>query len=353
MKTANQLIEPIADPENLRLAFWKASKGKRHAVEVLAYQKDLDKNLGELRAQILRGVVEVGSYRYFKIYEPKERQICASAFKEQVLHHALMNICHPYFEKQLIFDSYASRKGKGTYAAIERAQYYAYQNRFFLKLDVRKFFDSIQHDVLKAQLARVFEDKKLLSIFNQIIDSYEAQPKRGLPIGNLTSQYFANQFLSPLDHFLKDHKSIRCYVRYMDDMVLWHNDKEVLIQWRDDIIRFIKTELSCDLKPELLNFTTCGLPFLGYLIFHKKIRLTQQSKQRFIRKASDVETFYNMGEWSEMKCQMHILPLLAFVQHADTEGFRSYLVFEHRFTKSLRFRKSVLRSSIEGQSSRV
>jgi RNA-directed DNA polymerase len=325
MKTANKLIEPIADPDNLRLAFWKASKGKRHAAEVLTYQKDLDKNLGELRAQILRGGVEVGNYHYFKIYEPKERQICASAFREQVLHHALMNVCHPIFDRQLIFDTYASRKGKGTYAAVERAQYYAYQNRFFLKLDVRKFFDSIEHDVLKAQLTRLFEDKKLLSILNQIIDSYETQPKRGLPIGNLTSQYFANQYLSTLDHFLKDHTRIKGYVRYMDDMVLWHNDKATLKAWRDEISQFMQTELGCHLKPELLNFTTRGLPFLGYLIFPKKIRLTQHSKQRFIRKANHVERKYISCEWSESKCQKRLLPLLAFVKHGDTEGFRTAL----------------------------
>ena len=130
MKRANNLIEPIADPDNLRLAFWKASKGKRHTAEVLTYQANLEDNLLELRAQILRGSVEVGNYRYFKIFEPKERQICASAFREQVLHHALMNICHAYFERDLIFDSYASRKGKGVHAAIKRAELYSYQHRF-------------------------------------------------------------------------------------------------------------------------------------------------------------------------------------------------------------------------------
>lgn len=327
MKTVNNLIEQIADPDNLRLAFWKASKGKRHAVEVLIYQKDLEVNLSQLRAQILRGVVEVGNYRYFRIQEPKERQICASAFREQVLHHALMNICHFYFERALIYDSYASRKGKGTHAAIESAKTYTYQHHFFLKLDVRKFFERIPHDILKAQLARLFKDKILLSLFNQIIDSYEASPKRGLPIGNLTSQYFANQFLSPLDHFIKDHLSIKSYVRYMDDMVLWHDDKDVLKNWRNEIRQFIESFLTSELKPELLNYTSCGLPFLGYLLFPKKIRLTQQSKRRFIRKAQNVEEYYNVGTWNEEECQRHILPLIAFIRHAHTEGFRKDIFY--------------------------
>ena len=111
----------------------------------------------------------------------------------------------------------------------------------------------------------------------------------------------------------------------MDDMVLWHDDKTVLKKWRDLIAQFIDTELLCSLKPEQLNFTSCGLPFLGYQIFPKKIRLMQQSKQRFIRKANNVETQYQRGKWSEAKCQRHILPLLAFIKHADTEGFRKGL----------------------------
>jgi RNA-directed DNA polymerase len=327
MKRVNNLIEQIADPDNLRLAFWKASKGKRHTAEVLAYQRYLEDNLLELRAQILRGSVEVGDYRYFKIFEPKERQICASAFREQVLHHALMNICHDYFERDLIFDSYASRKGKGTHAAIKRAQLYSYQHRFFLKLDVRKFFERIPHDILKGQLARLFKDKVLLSLFNQIIDSYEASPKRGLPISNLTSQYFANHFLSSLDHFIKDQSSIKAYVRYMDDMVLWHDDKVTLKHWRNTIQQFVEQYLGSALKPELLNYTSRGLPFLGYLLFPKQIRLTQHSKQRFIRKANLVESHYHSGEWSENQCQNHILPLLAFLQHADTEGVRRTVLY--------------------------
>ena len=166
-KKASNLLAAIADPDNLRLAFWKARKGKSYSEEVEAYRQNLDANLMDLRRQILRGSVEVGDYRYFKIFEPKERQICASAFREQVLHHALMNICHPYFERVLISDSYASRKGKGTHRAVERAQYFSRKNRYFLKLDVRKFFESIHHDVLKTQLSRLFKDTMLLNIFDQ------------------------------------------------------------------------------------------------------------------------------------------------------------------------------------------
>lgn len=187
MKRANNLLSQIEDIGNLRLAFWKAGKGKRHSGAVLVYQANLEINLRELQRQIRSGHVEVGDYRYFLVYEPKEREICASAFREQVLHHALMNVCHAHFDKKLIDDSYASRKGKGTYAALNRAKGYCKKHAWYLKMDVRKFFASIHHHALKAQLARLFKEERLLRIFYQIIDSYEASPGRGLPIGNLTS----------------------------------------------------------------------------------------------------------------------------------------------------------------------
>lgn len=328
MQRINRLIQSVAEPENLRSAFWKARKGKSCASEVETFRENLDINLKNLRTQILNTAVEVGPYRYFKVYEPKERQICASAFGEQVLHHALMNICHAYFERPLIFNTYASRKGKGTYAALERAKIFTHQNRFFLKLDVRKFFESVEHDVLKLQLKRLFKDKVLLYILFQIIDSYEAHPNRGLPIGNLTSQYFANHYLCGLDHFIKETLCIKAYVRYMDDMVLWHDDKEVLKNAFHAINHFVVNELKCTLKPHLLNFSSAGLPFLGYRLKPNSVRLTTQSKKRFIKKIKIVEYKYQTLEWSESRCQSHALPLLAFVQHAETRGLRKKIFFE-------------------------
>lgn len=322
MKRVDFLLERVADPDNLRLACWKAAKGKRHAREILAYGDRLGANIVALREQILSGLVDVGNYRYFKIWEPKERQICASAFREQVLHHALMNVCHEHFERVQIFDSYASRPGKGVHAALDRARKFTRHYPWFLKLDVRKFFDSIRHDTLKTQLARMFKDGELLDIFDKIIDSYEASPGRGLPIGNLSSQYFANHYLTGLDHFIKEKLCIPAYVRYMDDMVLWHPDKQVLKDARTAIAGYIENQLQCELKPILLNKTIRGLPFLGFLLFPYRTRLTRQSQRRFIRKMDELDENYHSGTWSEAKCQRHALPLLAFTDHADSKRFR-------------------------------
>jgi retron-type reverse transcriptase len=320
-KKAGNLLASIADPDNLRLAFWKARKGKSYSTEVETYRKNVEANLFQLRSELLSGAIHVGQYRYFKIYDPKERQICASAFGEQVLHHALMNCCHDTFERWQIWDSYASRKDKGTYAAIEKAKSFTRRYTWFLKLDVRKFFESIAHDVLKHQLRSLFKDASVLGVFDLIIDSYEAHPKRGVPIGNLTSQYFANHYLCSLDHFIKEQLRIKAYVRYMDDMILWDNDKEVLQEAYRRIKAFVETQLRCELKPPQLNYTSRGLPFLGYKLLPYSVKLTQRSKQRFIKKMRYLDEAYQSGLWSETLCQRRVLPLLAFVKHADSQGF--------------------------------
>lgn len=326
MKRANNLVPRIVEPENLRLAYWKARKGKTWAREVTAYRDGLENNLLRLREQILSGEVEVGNYRFFQVYDPKERQICAGSFSEQVLHHALMNVCHEYFERAQVFDSYASRPGKGVHAALKRAIVFNRPGRWFLKLDVRKFFASIHHQTVQEQLERMFKDYRLLGIFGKIIDSYEATPGRGVPIGNLTSQYFANHYLTGLDHFIKERLHSQEYIRYMDDLVLWHPEKRWLHEARHAIEDFLTTRLHLRLKPELLNGTDRGLPFCGYVIFPHHIRLSQRSKRRYIKKMSHVNIQHNSGAWDEATCGRHVLPLVAFTRHADAQVFRQNVI---------------------------
>lgn len=322
MKRINNIINQVADPENLRWAFWKAKKGKNYTQQVVEFRDNLDSNLINLREQILTGQVEVGDYRYFKVYDPKEREICASAFREQVLHHALMNICHFYFEQAQIFHSYASRPGKGVHAALEQAKKFTRPHAWFLKLDVRKFFASIPHEVLKIQLEHLFKDYRLLDIFDKIIDSYRSSPGCGLPIGNLSSQYFANHYLTVLDHFIKEKLRCKAYVRYMDDMVLWHSDKDYLKAAKKAIENFVETTLKCTLKPPLLNKAERGLPFCGYLIRPGYVRLSQRSKKRFIKKMEYLYNQYDTGKWDEEICQRRALPLISFTEYAEGVKFR-------------------------------
>lgn len=322
MKRENDLMPLVADPDNIRLAFWKARKAKEAKKEVADFRRLLDDNVLLLRNELLLGNVRVGQYHYFTIHDPKERKICAASFRERILHHALMNVCHANFDKFQISDSYASRLGKGTYAALDRASHFQKKYKWFLKLDIRKFFDSIDHDILKSMLANRFKDKVLLRVFFQIIDSYQTQKGKGLPIGNLTSQYFANHYLALADHHIKEKLQAPAYVRYMDDMVVWTNDKSTLLKIGKNFQLFIETELLLKLKPFCLNSTDKGLSFLGYLLYPGKILLNRNSKKRFISKFTRYSALLENGCWSQTDYKMHVLPLIAFVKHANTYQLR-------------------------------
>lgn len=322
MKRPGFLIEPIADMANLELAYCKARRDKAAKAQVLAFSKNLRANLKRLQAQILSGDVEIGGYHYFTVFDPKKRQICAAPFSQRVLHHALMNVCHPYFEQQQIFDSYASRIGKGTYSALERVGEFNRRFTWFLKLDVRKYFDSIHHGVVRSQLCRLFKDPQLLCIFDRILDSYAVLPGRGVPIGNLTSQYFANHYLAPADHYAREALRVPAYIRYMDDMVLWHDDKAALLEAGRRFQNFIRERLKQELKPFCLNKNTAGLPFLGYLLYPDATRLAHRSRRRYIQKIKTCQTALDAGVWTQKEFQNHATPLTAFTEHADAKAFR-------------------------------
>lgn len=332
MKREGYLMERIADPDNLRLAFWKARKGKSHNRDVEQYRRCLDSNLSQLRGELLSGNVSVGDYRYFRIYDPKERMICAAAFRERVLHHAIMNICHAGFERFQTDDSCATRIGKGQYAALDKAKENTRRYRWFCKLDVRKFFDSIDHATLYRLLCRRYKDPALLCLFRSIIDSYRTAPGCGLPIGNLTSQYFANYYMAYADHYVREQLNAPAYVRYMDDMVLWHDDKVELIRMVAELTSFIGERLILTLKPPCINSAAKGLPFLGYVLFPGRVRLNKNSKKRFRRKMNNYDGKLNTGQWSQEQYALHVQPLVAFTRFADAGAFRRKLISGERFT---------------------
>ncbi len=323
MKRVGNLFEKAVDPENLRLAFWKASRGKRHRPDQRAFAENLSAELERLRDGLFSGEFPVGRFARFTIYDPKEREICAAEFPERVLHHALMNVCEPYFEKWLIFDTYACRKGKGQFRAVRRAQAFAKKNEWFLKADVRKFFDSIPHERLKELLRRKFKDAELLAWFDRIIDSYKTQSGRGLPIGNLTSQYFANLTLDPLDRFVKESLRLKGYVRYMDDFSVWHSSKSELKTIRREVVAFASESLGLDLKGEpYLNRTRHRMDFLGMRVFPQAIHLNRRSQKRFVAKVRIYEWQLACSTLSEADFQERVTALTAFVQQADTLEFR-------------------------------
>ena len=237
MKTYRRLYEQVCDWDNVYLAYRKARKGKRGRPPAADFEFDLEANLVELRRELQEKTYCPGAYTSFHIHEPKRRLISAAPFRDRVVHHALCNVIEPLFDRSFIFDSYANRVGKGTHAALDRCQEYARRYHYVLQCDVEQFFPSLDLAILRETLARKLADPDVLWLIDGILASgigvlseeYEmawfpgddllaATRPRGLPIGNLTSQFWANCYLNPLDHFVK--RDLRCggYVRYVDDV---------------------------------------------------------------------------------------------------------------------------------------
>jgi hypothetical protein len=230
MRRTAHLFDRIYEPENLRLAFHKAAMGRRGQTVVTQFADRLDQRIGQLSKGIRDGTFPVGRFQQFLIRDPKERVITAPCFDERVLHHAIMNLCEPVLDRWLIDDTFACRNGKGREAAVLRAQHFSRSATWSLKLDVRKYFDSVSHQKLLQLLGKRFKDKRLMQLLERIIVAYRGEIGVGLPIGSLTSQHFANFYLGWLDRFVKETLRVRGYVRYMDDMVLWDSNHDALVE---------------------------------------------------------------------------------------------------------------------------
>jgi retron-type reverse transcriptase len=318
----NCLFERIADYHNIRLAFLKAIRGKRSTPEVLLFCRNVDRNLRTIQNRLIAGNIQWGACRSFTITDPKRRVISAAPIEDRILHHAIMNILEPLFERQMIYHTYACRKDRGTHAAIQYAFSKSKGFPWFLKLDIRKYFDSMHHDVLKRLLARLVKDKKILRLLTGIIDSYAVTPGRGLPIGNLTSQFFANLYLSSLDHYILEQLKPCAYVRYMDDFVVWGLTKDYLQNVLHLIRDYTANRLNIQIKEPVFGKTEQGLPFLGFLMKQKGIFLLCKSKNRMKARIEDIKKELAHGDISEEAAAGRITSVYAAVQLARTRRFR-------------------------------
>ena len=338
MKRESNLFEQICDFENLRLAWLNARKGKTSKVAVRNFSKNVSQNLIEIQKRMCESPPLLSSYVQFKICDPKERIISVVPFSDRVIHHAIINVLEPVFERQFIFHTYACRKGKGTHAAARYAFKCAKRAPYFLKLDVRKYFDSIDHVVLKSLLCRIIKDAQCLELLFTIIDSYEASygdfkgqsplgeggvgatkcdaggrlsPSCGLPIGNLTSQFFANLYLSSLDHFVLEQLKPKGYVRYMDDMVIFADSMAALKVIFNEVENFCKNQLHLTLKEPALGKCSDGLPFLGWRIAKGGVFLLAKTKRRMKKKLHEIQKDYEYGKISEDKMYERAMAVFA------------------------------------------
>ena len=349
MKTYRNLYPQVYNFENLYLAYRRARRGKRGRVEVASFEFRLEDNLVELQDELATRTYLHGAYRSFTIHEPKRRLISAAPFRDRVVHHALMRIIDPIFERTFIDDSYANRVGKGTHRALDRAQQFARQHRYVLPCDVRQFFPSIDHAILRRILARKVADPDVLWLVNRILESgvgvlsqeYEmvyypgddllaANRPRGLPIGNLCSQHWANTYLNELDQFAKRDLKVRSYLRYVDDMLFFGDDKKQLLAWRAAAIdklaelRLMLHETRAQPRP-----VTEGTPFLGFIIYPTHRRLKRRKGICFRRKLRRLLEDYHRGRIGFETLDASVQGWINHVRYGDTWGLREALFAAH------------------------
>jgi hypothetical protein len=322
MRRVGSLFDAIAEPANLRLAFCRAARGKRHRPEVMRFAATLDERLADMRIRLLSGTFPVGRFHQFEIYDPKRRIITAPIFPERVLHHAIVTVCEPHVERWLIADTFACRPGKGREAAVLRAAGFSRRFPWLVHLDVRQCFDSIPHDLLRARLARRFKDRRLLDLFAAIIAGFRGEMGRGLPIGSLTSQHFANLYLGALDHFAKEGLRAAGYVRYMDDLVLWGEDQEDVIARAERCRMFLQAELGLDFKPARPRAAAHGLDFLGCRIYPTHTTLSRRSRGRYRRRVRLLTRAFRLGLLDGRSLQARLEAAAAFARAANARSWR-------------------------------
>ncbi|MCP4003068.1 MAG: RNA-dependent DNA polymerase [bacterium] len=326
MKRHGHLFEQIVTWDNFLSAAKKAAAGKTAKPAVARFLFHLEPEILTLQQELSTGSWRPQPYRSFTIREPKLRRISAADFRDRVVHHAIMNVLDPFFERALFAHSYACRVGKGTHAAVRYAQRQARRFPYFLKGDVDRYFETIDHAVLKNLLRRMFKDARLLALLDRIIDAPVPgqQPGQGLPIGNLTSQYFANHVLGQLDRFVKQRLRARGYLRFMDDVLIFAETKAELHLHRAAIRRYLADDLSLRLKGKAtwLAPTGQGIPFLGFRIFPRTIRLQGQRWHRMRRRIRRRERAFQQGRISAEELATSVRSSVAHIEHAATRRLR-------------------------------
>ena len=278
-----------------------------------------------LGQELTDGTYQPRAYQVFEIQDPKVRKICSSAFRDRVVHHAVCAVLEPFLERRLITDTYACRKGKGLHVALKRCQSFAKKNEYYLKCDIQKFFESVDHEILKQLLRKVIKDPLLLQLLDKIIDHPIPGNAlgKGISIGNLSSQYFANFYLGELDHFLKDKLRVKGYIRYMDDFLTFGETKD-LQKVLCEIRVFLAQDLKLQLKEKVTRVAPVheGIPFLGMRVFRNLIRIQRPNLVRFRKKVKQLEFYERSGKISELELAQRMQSSLAHWSYANSLALR-------------------------------
>jgi len=342
----SSLYASITAWENLLSAYRKAARGKRGKASTAQFEHQIADKLLALQQALTTHTYRPGRYVNFVIHDPKLRKISAAPFRDRVTHHALCNLIEPLFERSFIFDSYANRVGKGTHRAVDRCQQFARRYRYVLRCDVVQFFPSLDLALLSAELKGHIRDEDTLWLCDQIIrsgagvlageynmvyfpgdDLFAIDRPRGLPIGNLTSQFWANCYLNPFDHFVK--RELRCpaYLRYVDDFALFSDHKAELWAWKRAILerlgawRLTLHETAAQVAP-----VESGIPWLGFVVYPTHRRVKARNVVKFSRRLCARWAEYVAGHISFAEFDASVQGWINHVRYADTWGLREHVL---------------------------
>jgi len=336
MKTYKNLYPKIISLENLFLSYKKARKGKTKKHYIIKFEKNLKKNLFQLQKELLEQTYSPLLLKTFILRDPKTRKISKSAFRDRIVHHAIINIIEPIFDKTFIYDSYANRIGKGTLSALKRFDKFERKiinnlktEAFCLKADIKHYFQEINHEILMKTIKRKISDKKVIwlikQILNNVLEGEELKMEnKGMPLGNLASQFFANLYLNPLDYFAKHKLRAKYYIRYVDDFVILNNSKKQLEIWKKKINEFLENKLKIKLhadKSRIISLSR-GMDFVGFRNFYYF---------KLLRKRNVKSIFCKVDEYKKGKiCKGKLLEIFqgwnAYAKWADSYGLRRGVV---------------------------
>ena len=330
------------------MAYSKAAKGKRSRLSAAVFDYQLADHLLEIQHELVTHSYRPGSYTNFIIHEPKRRLISAAAFRDRVVHHALCNIIEAEFERRFIYDSYANRVGKGTHRAVDRFQWFARRYTYVLRLDIVQHFPSIDHAILLKALSRVIRDEQLLQLIDNIIRSGDGvldqeykmvwfpgddllavcRP-RGLPIGNLTSQFWSNCYLHALDLFVKRTLGCRAYLRYVDDFALFSDSKRELWAWKRELIDFLGQRLRLTVHQHSAQVTPVqhGIPWLGFIIYPAFRSIKARKIHHAKRRLSERYRAWRAGKISFAEFDASIQGWINHVRYADSWRLREDVLY--------------------------
>jgi hypothetical protein len=339
----------------LLLAYQRAALGKRRKDSAASFEHQLADHLALLQHELTTHTYRPGAYRHFVIREHKRRKISAAPFRDRVVHHALCNVIQPDFEARFIPNSFANRVGKGNHRALAQLQTYAQRYRYVLRADVVEHFASLDHAVLRQALFAVITDAEVRWLIDQILDSgtgvladeytpvlfpgddlFALARPRGLPIGNLTSQFWSNVYMNELDWFVQRQLGCSAYLRYVDDFALFSDSKRELYDWKQAIIaRLARLRLTMHEREAQAVPVTQGIPWLGFVVYPTHMLLKQRNAVHFTQRLGRNLDLLQAGKISFAEMDACVRGWIAHVDFGDTWGLREHILGQHSLPRVL------------------